>query len=188
METRPAPSLPPAFFARSAADVAPELLGCVIAAAGVQLRIVETEAYREQDTACHAHKGRTPRTAPLFGPPGRAYVYLCYGIHRLVNLVCETDGAAGGVLIRGATIREGQDIVQARRGGRLDLIGPGKVGQALAADVAWSGRPLGVDLDVFAGGLRPGERVAVGPRVGIDYAAPADRDRPWRFRIVEPRA
>lgn len=187
MELRPDAPLPTAFFARSAAAVAPELLGCQLRADGVVLRIVETEAYRQDDTACHAHRGRTPRTAPLFGPPGHTYVYLCYGIHRLVNLVCETDGYAGGVLIRGATVLDGHDRVRERRGGRLDLIGPGKVGQALAADLGWTGRPLGAHLTVHPGGPTPAERVVTGPRVGIDYAEPADRDRPWRFQLLGPR-
>lgn len=178
------PLLPPAFFARPADQVAPALLGCVLEAEGLALRIVETEAYREHDTACHAHRGRTPRTAPLFGPPAHTYVYLCYGIHRLVNLVCETDGVAGGVLIRGATVLTGEALVRARRGGRLDLIGPGKVGQALAASLDWTGRPLGPHLRVRAGAPGPGESVRAGPRVGIDYAEPADRDRPWRFQLV----
>ncbi len=183
MDTRLDAPLPAAFFARSAAVVAPELLGCVLMAGDVRLRIVETEAYRQDDTACHAHKGRTPRTAPLFGPPAHVYVYLCYGIHRLVNLVCETDGRAGGVLIRGATVEAGHGRVRARRGGRLDLIGPGKVGQALGADLGWTGQALGIHLTALGGRPAAGERIETGPRVGIDYAAPADRDRPWRFRL-----
>lgn len=178
------PLLDSAFFDRPADLVAPDLLGCILVTADVELRIVETEAYRQDDTACHAHKGRTPRTEPLFGPPGCAYVYLCYGIHRLVNLVCEADGVAGGVLVRGATIVRGTDVVRGRRGGRLDLIGPGKVGQALQARLEWTGRALGVDLAVRRGGMHPGERVRSGPRVGIDYADKVDRERPWRFQLV----
>jgi DNA-3-methyladenine glycosylase len=178
------PLLSPSFFAPSAADVAPALLGCVLEADGVALRIVETEAYRQDDTACHAHRGRTPRTEPLFGPPGHAYVYLCYGIHRLVNIVCEPAGVAGGVLIRGATVLEGQRTVRARRGGRMDLIGPGKVGQALGAELAWTGAPIGRALRVVSGGPAAGESVRAGPRVGIAYASPADQALPWRFQLV----
>lgn len=178
------PLLSAPFFAPSAASVAPVLLGCVLETDAVALRIVETEAYRQDDTACHAHKGLTARTAPLFGPPGHAYVYLCYGIHRLVNVVCEPDGVAGGVLIRGATVLRGTETVRARRRGRLDLIGPGKVGQALGAALSWTGEPLGGALSIRSGGLAPGEAVRAGPRVGIGYASPSDRDRPWRFQVV----
>ncbi|MEC7949539.1 MAG: DNA-3-methyladenine glycosylase [Myxococcota bacterium] len=178
------PLLSPRFFARSAADVAPSLLGCLLHAEPVTLRIVETEAYRQNDTACHAHRGRTPRTEPLFGPPGHVYVYLCYGIHRLVNLVCEAEGVAAGVLIRGATVVAGEALVRTRRGGRLDLIGPGKVGQALGAELGWTGRPSGTLLSVHAGSVAPTECIRRGPRVGIDYAAPEDRMRPWRFQLV----
>lgn len=178
------PLLPTSFFAPSAAIVAPALLGCVLEADGVALRIVETEAYRQDDTACHAHRGRTPRTAPLFGPPGHAYVYLCYGIHHLVNIVCEPDGVAGGVLIRGASVLEGHATVRSRRGGRMDLIGPGKVGQALAAQRSWTGGPIGQAFRVHAGGPTAGESVHTGPRVGIGYASPADQALPWRFHLV----
>ncbi|MCB9779058.1 MAG: DNA-3-methyladenine glycosylase [Alphaproteobacteria bacterium] len=172
-------------FARSALDVAPALLGAVIWRGDVALRIVETEAYLAHDTACHAHRGRTARNAPMFGPPGHAYVYLCYGIHHLLNLVTEPDGVAGCVLIRGGEVVAGQDLVRQRRGERLDCIGPGKVGQALALDTSLSGRALGGSGD---GALRvvsdaAPARVRVGPRVGIDYAAPEHRDAPWRFRI-----
>ena len=177
-------ALPPAFFDRDAVTVARALLGCVMRRDGVALRVVETEAYREADTACHASRGRTPRTAPLFGPPGRLYVYLCYGIHRLVNVVAEPEGCAAGVLIRGATVVAGEARVRRRRGGRLDLIGPGKVGQALAAEVAWSGQPLGHALTLIDGRPRAAERVVAGPRVGIGYATPADQALPWRFRLV----
>jgi DNA-3-methyladenine glycosylase len=171
------------FFARSADVVASALLGCRLVGQDVVLRIIETEAYRGDDTACHAAKGRTARTAPLFGPPGRAYVYLCYGIHRLVNVVCEPDGVVGAVLIRGARVEEGAPIVRARRRGRLDLVGPGKVGQALAAELHWSGEPLDRWVQVMPGGPRSGERVVAGPRVGIDYASDRDRQRPWRFQL-----
>jgi DNA-3-methyladenine glycosylase len=151
---------------------------------GVVLRITETEAYTGDDTACHAHRGRTPRTEPLFGPPAHLYVYLCYGIHHLLNLVTDRDGTVGCVLIRAATVVDGHGLVRSRRRGRLDLKGPGKVGQALGLDVSWSCRPLATthpspQLAVLEG--TPSATFHTAPRVGIDYAAPADRDRPWRF-------
>ncbi|HCH64912.1 MAG: 3-methyladenine DNA glycosylase [Deltaproteobacteria bacterium] len=177
--------LSPVWFARSAPEVAPDLLGRHLAMPdGVVLRITETEAYTGEDTACHAHRGRTPRTAPLFGPPAHLYVYLCYGIHHLLNLVTDQDGTVGCVLIRAATVVDGRSLVRSRRGGRLDLKGPGKVGQALGVDVSWSSRPLATalpssQLAVLRG--TPPARILTAPRVGIDYATPQDRDRPWRF-------
>jgi len=177
--------LPHAHFDRCSVEVARDLLGRRLAMPdGVVLQITETEAYRFDDTACHAHKGRTVRTAPMFGPPGHLYVYLCYGIHHLLNLVTEAEGTAGCVLIRGCTVTAGHALVHARRGGPRDLGGPGKVGQALGLDVSWSGRPLATarpldGMAVLEG--KPVERFYTTPRIGIDYAEPADRDRPWRF-------
>lgn len=184
--------LPVDFYARATLEVARDLLGCIIVRGPVRLRIVETEGYLPGDSACHAWKGLTPRTSTLFGPPGRAYVYLCYGIHRLLNFVTETEGTPGAVLVRGCEVVAGHDVVRARRGGRIDCIGPGKVGQALALDEppkgrkAWSGAPLDGELCVLPG-LAPAQ-VEVGPRVGIDYALPEHRLAPWRFRAAEPRA
>lgn len=177
--------LPPSWFRRPAPVVAPDLLGRHLEApGGVVLRITETEAYTGDDTACHAHRGRTPRTEPLFGPPGRLYVYLCYGIHHLLNVVTAPEGTVGCVLVRACTVVAGQDTVLARRGGRLDLRGPGKVGQALALDVGWTGRPVATtrplhSLAVTEGTPAPHHHAAA--RVGIDYAAPHDRARLWRF-------
>ncbi len=149
------------------------------------IRITETEAYKwPGDTACHAKAGKTSRTAPLFGPPGHAYVYLCYGVHNLLNLVTGSDGQAQAVLIRACAPLAGEAVVARRRGGRIGpslLDGPGKVGQALALDTSWSGH------DVTApGGLEVLIRQAptallVGPRVGIDYALEEHRALPWRF-------
>ncbi len=177
--------LSPDWFARAAPVVAPDLLGRHLHMPdGVVLRITETEAYTGADTACHAHRGRTLRNAPLFGPPAHLYVYLCYGIHHLLNLVTDPDGVVGCVLIRGATVVEGHEQVRTRRGGRLDLRGPGKVGQALGIDVSWSGRPL--TNHSTRGGLAitsgtPATDVHTTARIGIDYADPLDRARHWRF-------
>jgi DNA-3-methyladenine glycosylase len=165
-------------------DLAPALVGAIVTHGDVALRITETEAYRwPGDTACHARAGRTERTAPLFGPPGRAYVYLCYGIHHLLNIVTGPDGEAQAVLVRSAEVVAGHDTVAARRGrtGPGSLAGPGKVGQALGVHVGFTGdgfetpSPLGL----FRG--RPATRLLVGPRVGIDYAEPAHRVLPWRW-------
>ena len=178
------------FFARDPDVVARDLVGVVVRRGPVALRLVEVEAYAQHDTACHAHKGRTPRTAPLFGPPGHAYVYLCYGIHRMLNLVCGVDGTAAGVLLRAAEVVEGVDVVTARRGlppGPSICSGPGKIGVALAMDLLDTGKDLfgGDFLTLERGRSR---RVISGPRVGIDYASPLDRRRKWRFADADSKA
>lgn len=177
--------LPHRFFERPTVEVARDLLGRHLAMPdGVVLRVTETEAYRFDDTACHAHKGRTPRTAPMFGPPGYLYVYLCYGIHHLLNLVTEGEGTACCVLVRGCTVVGGHARVHARRGGPRDLKGPGKVGQALGLDVSLSGLPLSTRRPLEGLAVLSGQPVLehhTTPRIGIDYAEPADRAREWRF-------
>ncbi len=151
----------------------------------VRLRITETEAYRwPGDTACHARSGRTARNQALWGPPGRAYVYTCYGLHQLLNLVTGRDGHAAAVLVRACEPVAGHEVVAARRGGRTgpdSLAGPGKVGQALDLDPSWCGHPVTRPGGLWvAPGVAPAN-LLVGPRVGIDYATPEDRARPWRF-------
>ena len=175
-------------FGQPTLQVAPALLGATLRRDDVLLRIVEVEAYLPGDSAAHAFRGRTPRNAPMFGPPGHLYVYRCYGLHQLLNFTTEPDGQPGAVLIRGALVLEGAPTVAARRGGRLDCIGPGKVGAALALDTSHSGAPLGQFLHL-ARGPDPGP-IAQSPRIGIDYAAPADRDAPYRFFLPAalPRA
>ncbi len=179
------PALDRAFFARDVVVVARDLLGRTLRRGGVQLRITETEAYKwPPDTACHAKAGRTPRTAPLWGPPGHAYVYLCYGLHNMLNLVTGADGRAQAVLVRSCAPVAGLATVRRRRGGKAGpvlLTGPGKVGQALGLDTSWSHHDLTTPDGLSVG---PGEACAavlVGPRVGIDYAEPQHRDLPWRF-------
>jgi DNA-3-methyladenine glycosylase len=155
----------------------------------VRLRITEVEAYRyPHDTANHAHRGRTRRNTPMFGPPGHAYVYLCYGLHHLLNFVTGPEGHAAVVLIRSAEPVEGLEIVRARRGGLSGptlLTGPGKVGQALALDTSFSGVPLQGPLAVFPRTTAPA--LLTGPRVGIDYAAEVDRRAPWRIAMAGTR-
>ena len=119
----------------------------------------------------------------MWGPPGHLYVYLCYGIHTLVNLVTEAKGRPAAVLIRAGQAVGGLQTIQERRGGKLDLIGPGKVGQALALDTGWSGRVLGEGLDVVPG-AQPA-KVRTAPRVGIDAADPKDVAALWRYILVD---
>ena len=172
-----------ALFSRPTLQIAPALLGATLHKDDIVLRIVEVEAYLPGDSAAHASKGRTPRNAPMWGPPGHLYVYLCYGLHQMLNLVTEPDGVPAAVLIRGAVVLAGEETVRQRRAGRLDCIGPGKVGAALGLDTAWSGRPLGEGL-ALALGDDPGP-IATSPRIGIDYALPADREAPYRFFLPD---
>lgn len=181
--------LPQTFFDRPVAELARALLGCRIKRGPVVLRITEVEAYAgPADSASHARFGPTERNAPMWGPPGRTYVYLCYGIHNMLNITAESSGQAAAVLIRACEPVAGLDEIVRRRGraaGPALLAGPGKVGAALDLDTSWSRHPL-----YRAGGLSvlPGNtptRMLVGPRVGIDFAEPEDRDRLWRFAVAD---
>ncbi len=132
--------------------------------------------------------GRTARNAPMWGPPGRAYVYLCYGMHAMLNLVTNEVDEGAAVLVRAAEPVAGLETIAARRGGKLDLAGPGKVAAALGLDTSWSHHAL---YDPGALELREGSPVAralVGPRVGIDYASVRDRRAPYRFADPASRA
>ncbi|MDP2312063.1 MAG: DNA-3-methyladenine glycosylase [Pseudomonadota bacterium] len=181
--------LPPAFYDRDALEVARDLVGAEVAHGDVRLRITEVEAYRYPgDTANHARMGRTKRNAPMWGAPGHAYVYLCYGLHHLLNFVTGPEGHPAVVLLRAAEPVAGLELVRARRGnlsGPTLLTGPGKIGQALGLDTTHSGTPLDGPIVVYPRIETP--RLVVGPRVGIDYAEPGDRDAPWRIALAESR-
>jgi DNA-3-methyladenine glycosylase len=177
-----------AFYDRPVLDVARDLVGCVVRhgeAAGV---IVETEAYHHSEPACHAYVGLTPRTATLFGPPGIAYVYRSYGIHALLNAVCEPAGEGAAVLIRALEPLEGIDAMCTRRGlWRAEHLcsGPGKLTQALGIELVENGAslvdgPVRFEAPVSA---RPELEVGVGPRIGITKAI----ELPWRFCAVGSR-
>ena len=161
--------LTPEFFARSVHDVAPELVGATLLVDGAGGRIVEVEAYDQEDPASHGYRGRTARNASMFGPPGRAYVYRSYGVHWCLNLVCEGEGTASAVLIRALEPTHGLDELRARRGlqdPRLLCSGPGKLCQA-----------LGITNELDGSRLDQPPFVAAGPRVGLTRAA----ERPWRY-------
>ena len=161
--------------------VARELIGCRIFHAGCGGVIVETESYERDDPACHAYVGLTERTEVLFGPPGRAYVYLSYGIHSLFNVVAEPEGEAAAVLVRAIEPTAGLEAMRARRGGRSDLelcSGPGKLTEAMGIGLGDNGADLREDpFELLA--PEPGweAEILTGPRVGITKAV----DRPWRF-------
>lgn len=174
------------FFLRDVESVARALVGRELRHGRVSLRITEVEAYGHDDTASHARFGSTSRTAPMFEEGGALYVYLCYGIHQMVNVVADEEGTGSAVLIRSCEVVRGLDVVRARRGGKSGpalLTGPGKVGQALAVDVGQSGQRLDRRGGVT---LHPGSlarALLCGPRIGIDYADSADRRRAWRFAM-----
>jgi DNA-3-methyladenine glycosylase len=171
------------FYDRSVHDVARDLIGCIVRHGETAGRIVETESYHMEEPACHAFAGLTERTSTLFGPPGRAYVYFSYGIHSLLNAVCEPEGVGAAVLIRALEPVEGLDAMRARR--RVDDLtsGPGKLTQALGIGLELNGSSL-VDgpIEVLArAGREP--RIAIGERIGITKAA----DLPWRFCDADSR-
>jgi len=185
------PSLRPDFYSRPVLEVARDLIGCTVEHAGVAGVIVETEAYHESEPACHAYIGVTPRTKTLFGEPGRAYVYRSYGIHALLNAVCEPEGVGAAVLIRALAPLAGLDRMRARRGRRGAPVareqelcsGPGKLTQALAVRLAQNGCSLS------SGPLRIHARTAPwrdppvleGTRIGITRAV----ELRWRFCAAE---
>jgi DNA-3-methyladenine glycosylase len=183
--------LPQSFYARESLSVASELLGKLLCHGGVVLRITEVEAYRHPgDTANHCRFGRTPRNAPMWGPAGNAYVYLCYGMHALLNLVTDAEGEGAAVLIRACEPVAGHAEVAARRNGLSgpdSLAGPGKVSAGLGLDLTYSGRSL-LDADgLFVADQPRAKRILVGPRVGVDYAQPEHRDAPWRLALPDTR-
>ncbi|KAL2225859.1 UNVERIFIED_CONTAM: DNA-3-methyladenine glycosylase [Sesamum indicum] len=180
--------LSPDFYQIDALDLAPRLLGKYLKRDDVVLQITEVEAYRPNDSACHGRFGVTARTAPVFGTGGHAYVYLCYGLHMMLNVVADKEGIGAAVLIRSCAPVSGLETIQQRRGLKSEkpvlLTGPGKVGQALGVSTEWSNHPLftpgGLEL---LDGPEP-EKILIGPRVGIEYALPEHVNAPWRFAIA----
>jgi DNA-3-methyladenine glycosylase len=145
--------------------------------------IVETEAYRPDDPACHAYKGPTMRNRNIFGPPGIAYVYLSYGIHKLLNVVCEPEGVGSAVLIRALRPIEGQDLMERRRGRSRDLCnGPGRLTQALGVDLAYDGQDLTSGDLTISDGPQP-EGIVETTRIGITRGT----ELPWRYLIEGDR-
>jgi DNA-3-methyladenine glycosylase len=181
--------LPQSFYARDALEVAPALLGKLLCRDGVVLRISEVEAYPSPaDTASHCRMGRTTRNAPMWGPPGHAYVYLCYGLHQMLNVVTNRDGEGAGVLIRSCEPVAGDAIIAARRRGAkgpVALTGPGKVGAALALSTAHSGAPLFQPSGLHIVEASAPKAYLSGPRVGIAYASPEHQRAPWRFALAD---
>jgi DNA-3-methyladenine glycosylase len=170
------------FYARSVHEVARELIGCVVRHGQTAGRIVETESYHMEEPACHAFAGVTERTRTLYGEPGRAYVYVSYGVHSLLNAVAEEEGVGAAVLIRALEPVDGVELMRQRRGlERVEDLcsGPGKLTQALGIGLALNGTSL-VDGPIELLTREPGSRAArvvAGERIGITKAV----ELPWRF-------
>jgi DNA-3-methyladenine glycosylase len=159
------------FFDRDVLDVAPDLVGKIIVrkfedGSFMRFRITQTEAYRgEEDKACHAHKGRTPRTDVMYQQPGTIYIYLIYGMYWMLNFVCEKENIPQAVLIRAV---EGFD-------------GPGKLTKAMQIDKSFNYQSICNNnrIMLFDDLYQP--EIIVAPRIGIDYAGKEWAEKPWRF-------
>jgi DNA-3-methyladenine glycosylase len=169
-------------FLAPSTELARRLIGATLLLDGVGGRIVETEAYDQDDPASHSFSGPTPRNAAMFGPPAHAYVYRSYGIHWCLNLVCREEGHGAGVLIRALEPLAGLDRMRERRGLqelRLLCAGPGRVGQALGITRDHNGLPITAPpFELLP--ARSTCRVISGPRIGISKAV----DQPWRFGLA----
>ena len=190
--------LPLLFYERNTLDVAQDLLGKVLlvrSEPGYSLddprsqitagRIVETEAYREDDPASHSFRGETPRSSVMFGEPGVAYVYFIYGIYEMLNFVTEPKGTAGAVLIRALDPIAGQSLMLKRRNVRQPfhslMSGPGKLCRAMGIKKSHNRESLmGPRLYVIDDGFLPNS-ISKSPRVGISLA----QDKLWRFFITD---
>ncbi len=196
---------PPAAFGSSPRDIdelaellagpaqyaAPGLLGCLLVANGVSVRLTEVEAYAGvgADPASHAHRGRTPRNAVMFGPAGHAYVYFTYGMHWCLNVVCGTPGEAAAVLLRAGEVVTGLAVARSRRVTATDrdlARGPARLTRALDIQRCVDGTFLldgsgPVQLVPGAPALR--DRITCGPRVGVVGGA----ETAWRYWLVTER-
>lgn len=174
------------FYDRPVLEVAPDLLGASLVHGPVVVRITEVEAYDgANDPASHAFRGRTNRTAVMFGPPGHLYVYFTYGMHYCANLVCGPDGTPSAVLLRAGEVIEGLDVARAHRPGIAQdtalARGPANLVRALGLGPAHnlSGVTGTGPLTVQAGAGDPAE-IRTGPRVGVSAGA----TRRWRFWLA----
>jgi DNA-3-methyladenine glycosylase len=180
------------FYRRDTLQVARSLLGQKLVRQIDSLElsgmIVETEAYCGQaDSACHAHRGMTPRNKVMFGEPGHAYVYFTYGMHYMLNLVTEAAENPCAVLIRAVVPLAGIEEMEARRkrkGAELTN-GPAKLCQALSIDKSLNGWDLTCGKELWVEDYRkiPAKSIIITPRIGIDYAKTKDRDALWRFLV-----
>ncbi len=174
--------LPRSFFARDSPDVAPALLNKLLVVDDCVGRIVEVEAYREDDPASHTYRGRTDRNAVMFGPAGHLYVYFTYGMHHCANVVTGSPGDGAAVLLRAVEPVGGVDVMLERRRGRAQVAdGPAKLCQAFAIGPEHNGIDLcaATGPGIFDDGVAPPTDPVVGPRVGISRGV----ETPWRWRV-----
>jgi len=180
------------FFERDTRLVASQLLGTKLVrhCNGRRLSgmVIETEAYLgADDSASHAFRGKTPRNQIMFGPAGIAYVYFTYGKHHLLNVVTEAQDNPRAVLFRAIMPLRGRRQMEASRGkrGRELANGPAKLCQAMTIDLSLNAWDLtcGKKLWLENHNAIPENFICSGPRIGIDYATPKDREAPWRFWV-----
>ncbi|HEX5086997.1 MAG TPA: DNA-3-methyladenine glycosylase [Nocardioides sp.] len=161
-------------------EIAPRLLGATLSHGEVSLRLTEVEAYDgANDAGSHAYRGRTPRNAVMFGPPGFLYCYFTYGMHVCCNVVTGVEGVASAVLLRAGEVVTGLDEARARRRGSSDrdlARGPARLCSALGIDLSHNGNDLVTGPVTLRLG-DPATEVSTGPRVGLR----GDPHRPWRF-------
>ena len=160
------------YFSQPATVLAPDLIGKILCRRTdegvIRARITETECYYgESDTACHAHKGKTERTGVMYQSGGVTYVYLCYGMHSLLNIVTGPENHPEAVLIRGIDVAKG----------------PGRTTKFLQITTKDNRLPLTVDSGIWIEDDGTKHEFSALPRVGIDYASDEDRERPWRYLI-----
>ncbi len=192
--------LPPSFYDRPVLEVAADLIGCIFLCDGVGGRIVEAEAYREDDPCSHSCRGRTARNAVMFGPPGHLYVYFTYGMHFCSNIVCQGEGEGAAVLLRALEPEHGLERMAERRGpvacrgdGRVDprllCSGPARLTQALALGRAENGLPVyGELLVVLPRGVATPPAAATAPRIVATPRIGVGGDpKPWRFVDADSR-
>jgi DNA-3-methyladenine glycosylase len=179
------PIIAQSFYFRPVEIVAQDLLGKLLCRDDVVLRITEVEAYGgQEDSASHCRFGKTPRNAPMWGMGGHCYVYLCYGIHQMLNIVTGKAGDGAAVLIRSCEVLEGLQTVLERRKAKPNVTicnGPGKVAQALAIDRDFNNHPL---FEIGGLELRDGAlpiSIEQTRRIGIGYAKEEDKSAPMRF-------
>jgi len=148
-------------------------------------KIVETEAYhQDNDSSCHAHRGKTKRNEVMFGPPGHLYVYFTYGMHYCSNVVCEEENRAAAVLLRAVEPVAGVEMMQHLRGPKFGLkqlaAGPARFCQAFGIGKAENGADLfGEEIFIAAGRDEPSEEIVTTTRIGISSAV----ELPWRFYL-----
>lgn len=188
MESPWQPGSLPDFLARDADFVARRLLGCLLvrdfADGQAIVKIVETEAYDQLDAASHSYVGRTARNEAMFGPAGRLYVYISYGIHHCANIVCGQDGFGAGVLIRAVEPIEGMELIRQRRKGMNDLLltsGPGRLTQALSINFDLLGHDLTKQpLRLIEKPPLTDDEITITTRIGISK----EKERLRRFYVT----